>query len=155
MEEMPNIQSQPSIIRSFQQGSKNFNLISPITLIASIVIILSGVATGFLLSRGKQVISTAPSESNSSQIKKGQIFGSEDTKTFRDMAEGTLEKGGVFEEGSHKLIRPGGESQTAALTSSIINLDQFVSRKVKVWGETQQAKKAGWLMDVGRLEVLE
>ena len=88
-------------------------------------------------------------------VKKGMVFGSDDLKTFRDSDEGILEKGGIDGEGSHRLKREGGESQTAYLTSSIVDLDQFVSHKVKVWGETNKARKAGWLMDVGRVEVLE
>jgi hypothetical protein len=41
------------------------------------------------------------------------------------------------------------------LTSSLVDLSQFVKRKIKVWGETQKAKVAGWLMDVGKVEVLQ
>ena len=37
------------------------------------------------------------------------------------------------------------------LTSVNIDLD----KKVKVWGETNTAQEAGWLMDVGKLELLE
>ena len=116
-----------------------FKLMSPLVLIGVVLIILSGVATGYVLSRNQNAIPLTTEIIDSSKVKKGQIFGSEDTKTFRDIAEGTLEQGGVRGEGSHKLIRPGGESQTAALTSSIVNLDQLLGRKVKVWGET--AKK--------------
>ena len=68
--------------------------------------------------------------------------------------EGNLESGGINGEGTHKLIRPGGDSQTVYLTSSVLDLNQFVGKKVKVWGQTFSAKKAGWLMDVGRVEVL-
>lgn len=85
----------------------------------------------------------------------GETYGVEDTKAFTDSAEGELAKGGIDGEGSHHLVRPGGDSQNVYLTSSIIDLDQFVGRKVKVWGQTFQAQKAGWLMDVGRLEVTQ
>ena len=30
-----------------------------------------------------------------------------------------------------------------------------VGARVQVWGQTMGAKKAGWLIDVGRLKVLE
>jgi len=66
-----------------------------------------------------------------------------------------LEQGGIEGEGSHKLTREGGESQTLYLTSTVVDLEQFVGRKVQVWGETFAAQKAGWLMDVGRVKVLE
>ncbi len=52
------------------------------------------------------------------------------------------------------MVRPGGDSQNVYLTSSIIDLSRFVKKKVKVWGETHAAQHVGWLMDVGRLEVL-
>ena len=74
----------------------------------------------------------------------------------RDQAEGTLEKNDKFEEtaqGQWKLIRPGGESQTAYLTSSFLDLDEYVGKKVKVYGETLGSAKVGWLMDVAKVEV--
>ena len=74
-------------------------------------------------------------------------------KTFKDVAEGTLQKGGIDGEGTHKLIRPGGDSQTVYLTSSVVDLSQYEGKKVKVFGETQKALKEGWLMDVGKVEV--
>lgn len=128
-------------------------------IITGIVLVLLGIATGFLLTRQKTNLSIVDNKNVVSEVggevEKGQVYGSSDEKAFRDQAEGKLEKGGVDGEGSHKLIRPGGEDQTAYLTSSTLNLDQFAGKKVKVWGETYKATKAGWFMDVGRLEVLE
>jgi len=112
-----------------------------------VLIVSAGVFTGYFLSQravgGKtQVIKTA------------KMTGSTDTKTFKDQAEGVLEKGGIDGEGTHKLVRPGGESQTVYLTSSVVNLDDFVGKKVRIWGETFATQKAGWFMDVGRVELL-
>ncbi len=87
------------------------------------------------------------------QIKVGDTFGSEDA-AFKDSAEGYLEAGGIDGEGSHKLLRPGGVSQTVYLTSSVTDLDKFIGMNVKVYGETYQGQKAGWLMDVGRVKVI-
>lgn len=87
--------------------------------------------------------------------KKGKEVGSTNLETFSDTATGVIEKGGINGEGSHKLIREGGPSQTAYLTSSVVDLDQFAGKKVQVWGETFSAQKAGWLMDVGRVKILE
>lgn len=124
-------------------------------MIAAFAIVLLGVGTGYVFSR--QGGSSTPTEvaQEGTELKSGQVFGSSDEKAFRDSAEGTLAKGGVDGEGSHKLIRPGGDSQTVYLTSSALNLDEFVGRKVKVWGETFTAQKAGWFMDAGRVEILE
>jgi hypothetical protein len=52
-------------------------------------------------------------------------------------------------------VREGGPSQTAYLVSSVIDLDSYAGKKVKVWGETFAAKKVSWLMDVGKIEILE
>lgn len=126
-------------------------------LLISAFIILLGTVTGYFLSSNKispQGVKKI-TQGKDSAIQKGTIFGSDDIKTFRDVTEGILAKGGVDSEGSHHLVRSGGESQTAYLTSSIVDLDQFAGRKIKVWGETNKAQKAGWLMDVGRVEVLE
>lgn len=78
-----------------------------------------------------------------------------DEATFKDSAEGTLEEGGVAGEGTHHLTREGGVSQTVYLTSTVVNLDDFIGKKVKVFGQTISAKKAGWLMDVGLVKVSE
>src|SRR3989344_5006768 len=90
---------------------------------------------------------------SSSQIKKGTVFGSNDTKTFKDTTEGVVKKGGIDGECQYHLVRPGGESQNVYMTSSVVDLSLVLDKKVKVWGETQAAQKAGWLMDVGRVEV--
>lgn len=76
-----------------------------------------------------------------------------DKKTFDTSAEGILREGGIDGEGNFHLERPGGDSQNAYLTSSAVDLSQFVGKKVKVWGQTFSGQKAGWLMDVGLVEV--
>jgi hypothetical protein len=64
-----------------------------------------------------------------------------------------LQEGGIDGEGQYHLVRPGGDSQNVYLTSSVVDLSLFVNKKVKVWGQTQTAQKAGWLMEVGRVQV--
>lgn len=87
-------------------------------------------------------------------IKNGDVFGSADEKVFKDSAQGFLAEGGIDDEGSHHLQRPGGKSQTVYLTSSVTDLDMFIGMEVKVWGETNRGRKAGWLMDVGRVQII-
>ena len=124
-------------------------------LIALIVVVL-GVTTGYFLSGGKSLTQEEIKRDVSQQdVKAGITVGIVDEKSFKDSAEGTLEKGGVDGEGSHHLVRPGGESQYVYLTSSVVDLNKFAGREVKVWGETFAAQKAGWLMDVGKLKVLK
>lgn len=121
--------------------------------LAVLAIITVGVFTGYFLSQktgGGKVTMVAPGSQSG-----GKEIGSTDVKTFKDTAIGVIESGGLDGEGTHKLIREGGPSQTAYLTSSIIDLDQFEGKKVQIWGETFKGQKAGWLMDVGRIKILE
>jgi len=117
-------------------------------------VIILGIFTGYLLTRFNQpknaVSDTAAKSESVSNYEKA--VGSADTKTFTDSAEGTIEKGGSGAEGTHQLVRDGGPSQTVYLISSVVDLDEFIGKKVKVWGQTQAAKKVAWLMDVGRIE---
>ena len=118
-----------------------------------LTILLAGIGTGYVLTNRRTGSTT--SSVKKTNVPKGTTAGLDDEKTFKDTAEGILEKGGLNGEGSHKLIREGGPSQTAYLTSSAVNLDDFIGNKVKIWGETFQGQEAGWLMDVGKIEVLE
>ncbi len=142
-----------NLVHSFEETSPFFtrNLI-----IILVVVILLGAGTGYFLGQqggigGKNITQTVV---NKEDIKKGTIEGTSDTSTFKDSAEGTLKEGGIDGEGAFHLERPGGESQYVYLTSSIVDLSKYIDKKIKVWGETQKAQKAGWLMDVGRIEVL-
>ena len=128
---------------------------TPKLFIVLIVAVILGLGSGYVLSKmGVAGVNTG-GVSSSSKVEKGKVVGSSDTKTFKDMAEGILKSGGIDGEGAYHLVRPGGDSRNVYLTSSVVDLSQFINRKVKVWGETQKAKKAGWLMDVGRVEVLQ
>jgi hypothetical protein len=130
-------------------------------LILAFVVILAGIGTGYGTANlkangglpgtggGEPIQQVAGSDVNA-----GDVFGVQDEKTFKDSAEGYLEIGGLDGEGSHKLLRAGGEDQTVYLTSSITDLDKFKGMNVKVWGETFKGQKAGWLMDVGRVEIV-
>jgi len=127
-------------------------------LAATLLVIGLGAATGFYLGGkggGKIVLPGAGGQVSKDQLVKGSEFGSTDLAKFKDTTTGVLESGGIDGEGTHKLIREGGPSQTVYLTSSVLDLDQFVGRKIQIWGETYKAQKAGWLMDVGRVKILE
>ncbi len=120
-----------------------------------LVVAVLGVGTGYLVSQKGQVSVGGETVSLTKGSTGGKIMGSNDTKTFKDVAEGKLLGGGIDGEGAYHLVRPGGDSQNVYLTSSIVDLSLVVGKKVKVWGETQTAKHAGWLMDVGRVEILQ
>jgi len=131
---------------------------TPSKILPAAVLVLAvglGVFTGFYLAKLKgKGSSLQGGVVPQGKITKGSEFGSQDPK-FEDTAEGVLEVGGIDGEGTHKLLREGGPSQTVYLTSSVLDLDQFTGKKVQIWGETFKAQKAGWLMDVGRVKILE
>lgn len=118
------------------------------------VLVAAGIFTGLVFSsRNKSSQVKAVEEENLSPEQK-QSF----AQTFRDEAEGIVEKNEDLEkyaQGTHKLIRPGGEDQTAYLTSSVLDLDAYVGKKVKVFGETFGSSQVGWLMDVGKVEEVQ
>ncbi len=134
-------------------------------LIPTVVIagVLLGLVGGFYLAQRKLLLSgrtsllSSPTQelTATTTVKVGDVFGSADEKTFRDQAEGILKSGGIDGEGSHHLERGDNKSQWVYITSSVVDLDLIIGHRVSVWGETNQGKKAGWLMDVGRLKVLE
>lgn len=91
---------------------------------------------------------------NQSQLETNKLYGNL-SKAFKDSATGTLEKGSINGEGTHILNRPGGPSQRASLTSSVVDLDLFVGKKVEVKGETNASNKTAWLLDVGTIKIVE
>lgn len=135
---------------------------SKLTLPLVILGILLGLGSGYyvaisrLQSAGVNVnAETTQNLTSDTTLKVGDVFGSADEKTFRDSAEGIIQPGGIDGEGSHHIERGDNKSQWVYVTSSVVDLDLVVGTRVQVWGETNQGKKAGWLMDVGRLKVLE
>lgn len=131
-------------------------MVSPLVIGSFIGVVFIGIGTGYFLSKTQSSQTTQlTTATQKSEIKKGMTVGSNDSKTFKDTAEGVLKNGGIDGEGQYHLVRPGGESQNVYLTSSIVDLSLFEGKKIKVNGQTQAAQKAGWLMDVGKVEVLE
>lgn len=128
--------------------------IVPVILIVVVVVI--GIATGFVLSTTNKSQS-APSalleaESVTPEIKENL------SQTFSDEAQGVLEKNTELDryaQGPWILIRPGGEDQRAYLTSTVLDLDEYVGKEVKVYGETFGSSQVGWLLDVGKVEVVK
>lgn len=149
----------PVMEKSMASVSKKF------IMLALVGVVVLGSLTGggiayVTSSAGSATVATdesgqATSAIPDSAVKAGAIFGVPDQSTFSDDTEGVLILGGIEGEGSHTLLRPGGISQNVYLTSSIVDLNQFENARIRVWGETFKGQKAGWLMDVGRVEVLE
>lgn len=143
----------PPILRAIPPRS---SLVKFVPALVVLLILAAGIGTGLIVSSrqksAKLAASGAGGEELTEEVK--ESF----TQTFRDEAEGVVERNDdldKYAQGTHKLIRPGGESQTAYLTSSVLDLDQYLGQKVKVLGETFGSSQVGWLMDVGKVEVLE
>ncbi len=120
-------------------------------LILLFVVIVAGGLVGFTISKmtpNKKTVEQGASVKNENQE------GIADKKTFKDSAEGVLKEGGIDGEGNFHLERPGGISQNVYLTSTTVDLSQYIGKKIRVHGETFSGQKAGWLMDVGLVESL-
>lgn len=138
-----------------KSGSKDKAPASMIVIMVVLALAL-GSATGFFASKvfaGKTTAMTTGTKEGEAVGDGEKSAGIMDTKQFKDSGEGTLREGGIEGEGNFHLERPGGESQNIYLTSSAVDLSKFVGKKVKVLGKTFEGEKAGWLMDVGYIEV--
>jgi hypothetical protein len=145
--------NQDTIIQPMDNGTTPVTTSMKKTIVLVYVVLgLIGIGTGFLLSRTIKT-SNLSTGGSPKTIKTDTTVGSTDEKTFKDSATGKIEKGGLDGEGTHQLVRDGGPSQTVYLISSVVDLDEYVGKNVKVWGQTQTAKKAAWLMDVGKIEL--
>jgi hypothetical protein len=160
--DIPNLSQTPSSVDINLSTSKN----SPFILL---IVVSLAVAFGFWASRlspsggANNLLPGSPSsgqavsinDSTSPQdLKVGVVYGNQ-AKNFKDRAQGTIEQGSINGEGTHILVREGGLSQRASLTSSVVDLDLFVGKMVEVTGETNASAKTSWFMDVGTIKILQ
>lgn len=148
------------MVSIMSKEKKDFKKFLPL-IVVCVVAVGAGLGLGWFLKKSGNGIGsagvanvTAEIPTDASQIKNGDVFGSNNADDFKDSVQGYLTSGSDLDEGSHMLLRTGGASQTVYLFSSVTDLNQFNGMEVKLWGETQKGEKAGWLMDVGRLEVI-
>lgn len=144
----------PEILRPMTPKKKN----KPTSMIIiTLVVVLAGIGTGWVLAGN----SAAKSGSNQKTVESDNVIqtdkeaGVADESEYGEPAEGTLLPGGLEGEGTHHLERPGGASQTVYLTSTVIDLASFENKKVQIWGQTFEGKKAGWFMDVVKVKVVD
>jgi len=150
-----------NLVQEFPTEAKKTNwkgILIPSLVILAIVVV--GTVTGYFLSRIGLTSGTTESTQligGAELIQGPNEVGIKDEAAFKDTAQGKIEANdnGDIPEGSHKLLRPGGPSQTAYLTSSVLDLNQFKGKCVQIWGETFAGQEAGWLMDVGRIKILD
>lgn len=140
-------QDLPSLHR-FKGNGLNFKILVAVLVIS----VIAGVGTGYLMASGGTGNTQIP------LIEKTPEHAAEDTRTFRDFAEGKItkkpdDKNNANSQGTHLLIRDG--ATPVLLTSSVLDLSEYENKKVKVYGETNSLPGAGWFMDVGRVEVIQ
>lgn len=148
-----------SVLRQFEPA-RTASSPGGLKLVAGVlVLVVAGAVTGWLLA-GRSSAGGSLSASKvggQAEMATGENeVGVKDDRVFKDSAEGRIEANDFskVKEGSHILLRAGGPSQTAYLTSSVVDLSQFEGKCVEVWGETFSAQEAGWFMDVGRVKTL-
>lgn len=128
---------------------------NPRRLLLGVVItaLVLGTLTGYILSTKGSTSTVSPLSQGTPKTPQ------QDTRTFRDFAEGVIKvkpqpsDPSQYVEGTHTLEREG--AVPVALTSSVVDLSQHEGKKVKIFGETQKALKEGWLMDVGKVEEIK
>ncbi len=147
---------QKSVLKSFSP-TKTPRRKSLILLFIGLIVVIAGSVSGWFLSKkgSPNAFSGGPTPIVSEKEAKGSSGMVADEAVFSDTAKGLLVEGGIKGEGTHHLDRDLGEQKYVYLTSSVIDLQSFVGKKVQVWGETLAAQNAGWLMDVGRVKVIE
>lgn len=148
---------QPQTSGPTQEIVKNFPKLKIATLwpyiLGSVLVVLVGVGVGWLISaKGKISLGGSQITDSKPGAKEAGII---NEKLYPETTEGTLEEGGIKGEGTYHLIRPGGDSQTVYLTSTAVDMSNFVGKKVQVWGKSASAKYAPWLMEIGRIKVIE
>jgi hypothetical protein len=162
--EIPNLAPDPSPVSQINSVKPVIIKNNPLSVGLIIIISVLAITSGFWGSRffalnnnpdtSKALIINPETIKSKDQIEVGKLYGNLG-KIFKDSATGDLEKGSINGEGTHILNRPGGLSQRASLTSSVVDLDLFVGRRVEIKGETNASNKTSWLLDVGTIKVLE
>ncbi|MGA3291857.1 MAG: hypothetical protein ABSC49_01780 [Candidatus Microgenomates bacterium] len=119
-----------------------------------LAIILIGVGTSWFIST-RLINQTSSGEAAPGVKVTSTEAGVLDPSVKYDTAQGVVQEGGLNGEGTFHLVRDGGPSDYVYLTSSVLDLSNFVNKKVQIWGETLASKKVGWLMDVAKVQVTQ
>lgn len=122
-------------------------------ILSAFFVVVLGVVSGYLIYSKVLVGSTSNGTSMTVLGTNKDEAGVLDSKIKYDDAIGTLVEGGIGNEGTHHLERDGGPSKNVYLTSSVLDLQSYVGKKVQVWGQTMSSKKSGWLMDVAKIKI--
>jgi len=142
-------------IQNFAQNQKSADPVKKVWpyLVGALLIVLVGVGAAWMIA-GKMNGGSSSSAAPGAKVTSTSA-GELDPSVKYDTATGTLQTGGLNGEGTFHLVRDGGPSHYVYLTSSVVDLNSFVDKKVQIWGETEASKKVGWLMDVAKVQVTQ
>ena len=149
----------PPVLKKFP-GTKESTKSNMMIVVVAFLVVGLGVATGWFLSGTKAGTSSNSSEKTSQSgetakksdaNEEGQI---DEAVKYQD-AEGKLVEGGIKGEGTHHIERDNNPSRFVYLTSTAIDLDKYIDKKVQIWGETISSVNAPWLMDVVKIKITE
>lgn len=126
-------------------------------ILGSFLIVIAGVATGWQLSGGVAGSEEVPQSANITPGSAGvDEAGIADTSDFETEETGILRSGGFEGEGTHHLEKEGVSSEKFPyLMSAVIDLESFVGKEVRIWGNTIAGQEAGWLVEVGKISVVK
>lgn len=122
-------------------------------MVGALLVVLVGVGTAWTIS-GKMNGGGSSGAAPGAKVTSTSA-GALDPSVKYDTATGVLQNGGLNGEGTYHMVRDGGASHYVYLTSSVVDLSNFVDKKVQIWGETLASKKVGWLMDVAKVQVTQ
>ncbi len=145
-------ESSGKVLRDFPKNSFKESFLA---FFVCLLVVLMGVGTGWILSGRASGSSLKVISQENGKTEISEPVKVDESQFEAQSPEGILVEGGIDGEGTHHLERPGGPSQNVYLTSTVVDLQKYVGKKVKVWGNTISGIKAGWLMDVGKIEVIE
>lgn len=123
-------------------------------ILVGIVVVIAGLGTGYGLSGASAKSTNSPATAQVAE-KTVDSEGRVDESVLSGPEQGVLREGGIDGEGTHYLDRGLGAEKYIYLLSTVLDLNSFVDKKVEVQGQTLGADKAGWLMDVVRVKVIE
>ena len=122
--------------------------------VGALLVIVVGVGSAWLIST-KLMSKSAATAKVPGSVVTSTSAGMLDPSIKYDMATGMMVDGGISGEGTQHLDRDGIPAHFVYMTSSVVDLSSFVGKKVQVWGQTEASKKAGWLMDVSKVQVVQ
>lgn len=107
--------------------------------ISTLAIVL-GVLSGFSISNLVVTSSTSVAQEEIMSA------GTNDESLLTDSTEGVLKEGGINDEGTHRI-------NDVTLISTVLDLDNFVGKKVTIWGLAIGSPNVDWLIDVAKIKV--